>query len=107
MEHYQVRASSWVPEVRKPIPYIPLLAFYHIYVEITQKKKPLIKFICKRFKYIHFITGKYKTCSCPTNLPAEHSLCEGSHGVTLSGDGRCSSEKIVTKEKTLQQKGRR
>jgi hypothetical protein len=29
-----------------------------------------------RSKYTHFSTGKYKNCSWPTNLPAEHSLCE-------------------------------
>jgi hypothetical protein len=27
-----------------------------------------IKFICKRFKYIHSRTGKYKNCSCLINL---------------------------------------
>jgi hypothetical protein len=30
-----------------------------------------LKFICKRFKHRHFSTGKYKNCSCLTNLHAE------------------------------------
>jgi hypothetical protein len=37
----------------------------------------------------------------------QNTRCAGGHVATSSGDGRCSSEKIVTKEKTLQQKGRR
>jgi hypothetical protein len=28
--------------------------------------------------YLHFSTGQYKNCSWSTNLPVEHSLCEGS-----------------------------
>jgi hypothetical protein len=28
-------------------------------------------------KYTHFSIGQYQNCSWLTNLPAEHSLCEG------------------------------
>jgi hypothetical protein len=37
----------------------------------------------------------------------QNNRCARGHVATSSGDGRCSSEKTVTKEKTLQQKGRR
>jgi hypothetical protein len=37
----------------------------------------------------------------------QNTRCARGHVATSSGDGRRSSEKIVTKEKTLQQKGRR
>jgi hypothetical protein len=36
----------------------------------------------------------------------QNTRCARGHVATSSDDGRCSSEKIVTKEKTLQQKGR-
>jgi hypothetical protein len=37
----------------------------------------------------------------------QNTRCARGHGATTSGDGRYSSEKMGTKEKTLQQKGMR
>jgi hypothetical protein len=37
----------------------------------------------------------------------QNTRCARGHAATSSGDSRYSSEKIVTREKTLQQKGRR
>jgi hypothetical protein len=64
------------------------------------------KNVFARCKYIHFSTGQYKIVPVQP-IYLQNTRCARGHGATSLGGGRYSSEKIGTKEKTLQQKGMR
>jgi hypothetical protein len=80
-------------------PYIHILVEYqgcgnyHSFIFVKKN-------ICRRFKYIHFSIGKYKNCSCLTNLHAETLAARGATLLPLKVQTGVAVKKQTQKKNT-------